>query len=177
MKSSLIERMRDVFAELTGKNKFDRLDFVLLKTTMMLAAVDGEIAADEIGRFRELAAQCRGYSGETFETLWDAALRSAGYLLLQSRLLDRGDLIAAFVAEAERDFVGEIAREVSAERIRAFDFLDRMAMADGDYSDIERSCIVALIKRVAAVREKMLSERYPQGAKFDHPGAKTSRDI
>ena len=166
MKTALFDRLKDLFAELMGKNKFGKPDFVLLKTTMMLAAMDGEIAADEVDRFRELAAKCCGYNGESFEALWDAALRSAGYLLLQSRFLDHEGLVAAFVAEAEKDFVGEVVQETAAERIRAFDLLDRMAMADGDYSEIERDAIVALVKRVRAVREKMLAERYPQGAKF-----------
>ena len=159
--------MKDVFAELTGKNKIGKPDFVLLKTMMMLAAMDGEIADDEVERFKELAAKCRGYNGESFETLWDAASRSAGYLLLQSRFLGHDELVTAFVAEAEKDFIGEVVQETAAERIRAFDFLDRIAMADGDYSEIERDSIVALVKRVRAVREKMLAERYPQGAKFD----------
>ena len=75
--------------------------------------------------------------------------------------------MAAFVKEAEKDFVGEVILETSEERIRAFDFLDRMAMADGDYSEIERDCIVALVKKVKSAREKALAERYPQGAKFD----------
>ena len=167
MKNGLIERMKDIFAELTGKNRFERMDFVLLKTTLMLAAADGEVAADEVVRFKELAAKCRGYSGESFEALWDAALRSAGYLLLQSHFLGHDDLVAAFVKEAEKDFVGEVILETAEERIRAFDFLDRMAMADGEYSEIERDCIVALVKKVKAVREKALAERYPQGAKFD----------
>ena len=167
MKNGLIERMKGLFAGLTGKNRFEKMDFVLLKTALMLAAVDGEVAADEIARFRELAAKCRGYSGESFEALWDAALRSAGYLLLQSHFLGHDDLVAAFVKEAEKDFVGEVVLETAEERIRAFDFLDRMAMADGEYSEIERDCIVALVKNVRAAREKALAERYPQGAKFD----------
>ena len=163
----MMNRIKDVFAELTGKDRFERLDFVLLKTTLMLAAVDGEVAAGEVVRFRELAAKCRGYSGETFETLWDAALRSAGYLLLQSHFLGYDELVAAFVKESEEDFVGEVILETAEERIRAFDFLDRMAMADRDYSEVERDCIVALVKKVKALREKALAERYPQGAKFD----------
>ena len=167
MKNGLMELIKDVFAGLTGKNRFERQDFVLLKTTLMLAAVDGEVTADEISRFKELAAKCRGYSGETFETLWDAALRSAGYLLLQSHFLEHGELVAAFVKETEKDFVGEVVLETSAGRIRAFDFLDRMAKADGEYSEIERDCIAALVKKVKEAREKALAERYPQGAKFD----------
>ena len=167
MKSSLIVRMKDVLVGLAGKNRFEKMDVVLLKTTLMLAAVDGKVAADEVVRFKELAAKCRGYSGESFETLWDVALRSAGYLLLQSRFLGHDELVAAFVKEAEKDFVGEVILETSAGRTRAFDFLDQMAMADGDYSEIERDCIVALVKKVKAAREKALAERYPQGAKFD----------
>ena len=167
MGNTLMGRLRDVFDGLTGKNRFEQLDFVLLKTTLMLAAVDGEVAADEIARFKELAAKCRGYSGESFETLWDAALRSAGYLLIQSHFLGHDELVAAFVKESEKDFVGEVVLETAEERIRAFDFLDRMAMADGDYSEIERDCIIALVKKVKAAREKALAERYPQGAKFE----------
>ena len=167
MGNALMGRLKDIFAGLTGKNRFERLDFVLLKTALMLAAADGEVAADEVERFKELAANCRGYSGESFETLWEAALRSAGYLLLQSHFLGHDELVAAFVKEAEKDFVGEVILETSEERIRAFDFLDRMAMADGEYSEIERDCIVALVKKVRAAREKALAERYPQGAKFD----------
>ena len=167
MGNTLMGRLKNIFAELTGKNRFERLDFVLLKTTLMLAAADGEVAADEVVRFKELAAKCRGYNGETFETLWDAALRSAGYLLLQSHFLGHDELVAAFVKESEKDFVGEVILETAEDRVRAFDFLDRMAMADGEYSEIERDCIVALVKKVKAAREKALAERYPQGAKFD----------
>ena len=166
MKTTLINRLKDVFAELTGKNRFERLDFVILKTALMLAAADGEVATDEIVRFKDLTTKCCGYSDETFEALWDEALRSAGYILLQSRFLDHEGLVAAFVAEAEKDFISEVVLESAEERIRAFDFLDRMAMADGDYSEIERDCIVALVKKVKAVREKALAERYPRGAKF-----------
>ena len=167
MKTTLTSRLKDVFDELTGKNRFGKPDFVLLKTMMMLAAMDGEIADDEVDRFKELAAKCRGCNGESFETLWDAAIRSAGYLLLQSRFLDQEGLVAAFVAEAEKDFVGEVVLESLVDRTRAFENLERMAMADGDYSEIERAAIAALSAKVKAIREKMLAERYPRGAKFD----------
>ena len=167
MKTSVLDRLRGLFAELPGKNRFDKVDFVILKTMLMLAAVDGEIGNDELERFKEVAVKCRGYSGETFETLWDDALRSAGYLLLQSRFLDREGLVAAFVKEAEKDFVGEIVLALAADRMRAFELLERMASADGDYSEIERASITALSQKVKATRERMLDERYPHAAKFD----------
>ena len=98
-------------------------------------------------------------------------MRSAGYLLLQSRFLSRDELVETFVRESERDFVGEIMLETSGERARAFEFLDRMAKADGDYSEIERACVIALVKRVETMRKKALAERYPRAAEFDIRGS------
>jgi len=162
MKSGVFSRVKDIFDDLTGRNKFGRFDFGILKAMMMLAAVDGDVTADEIGQFREMAARCCGYNGKSFEALWESALRSAGYLLLQSRLLSRDELVASFVREAEKDFVGEVIQEVSQERARAFESLAAMAAADGDYSDIERQCIEALTKRVKEARDQAIAERYPR---------------
>jgi len=162
MKQGVFSKLKDLFDDLTGKNKFGKLDFGILKTMMMLAAVDGDVAADEIGRFKEMAAKCRGYNGESFDVLWEEALRSAGYLLLQTHLLTQEELAAAFVREAEKDFVGEVIQEVSKDRERAFECLAAMAAADGDYSDIERRCIAALTKRVKEARDQAIAERYPR---------------
>ena len=165
-KTGIFDRMKGLFADLTGKNRFGKEDFVLLKTAMMLAAVDGEVSADEVVRFKELAAKCRGYNGESFETLWEQALRSAGYLLIQSRFLGTDELAAAFVKEAERDFVGSVIQETREERVDAFELLDRMAMADGDYSEVEHACIAALAQKVKTAREQAIAERYPRAAGF-----------
>ena len=166
--NGIFDRMKGLFADLTGKNKFGKEDFVLLKTALMLAAVDGEVGADEVGRFKELAAKCRGYNGESFEALWEQALRSAGYLLIQSRFLGQDELAAAFVKEAEKDFVGTVVLETRAERVRAFELLDRMAMADDDYSAVEHACIAALAQKVKTEWDKTIAERYPRAARFDH---------
>jgi len=162
MKQRVLDRLKGLFDDLTGKNRFGKLDFGTLKAMMMLAAVDGDVSADEIGQFRELAKQCRGYNGESFETLWDAALHSAGYLLLMSRLLPSKGLVGAFVSEAEKDFVQEVVQEVAKDRDQAFERLAAMAAADGDYSDIERQCVEALSKRVKEVRDQAIAERYPR---------------
>lgn len=166
-KMGIFERMKGLFADLTGKNRFEKGDFVLLKTALMLAAVDGEVSADEVGRFKELAAKCRGYNGESFETLWEQALRSAGYLLLQSRFLGTDELAAAFVEEAEKDFVGEVILETKEERARAFASLEQMAKADGDYSEVERACISALMLKVKAAWEQAVAERYSRAMSFE----------
>ena len=165
-KSGIFDRMKELFADLTGKNRLGRENFVLLKTTMMLAAVDGEVGTDEVERFKELAGKCRGYNGDSFEALWEQALRSAGYLLLQSHFLEPEELAAAFVKEAEKDFVGEVILETREERVRAFELLDRMAMADGDYSAIEHACIAALAQKVKTARDQAIAERYSRAAPF-----------
>ena len=165
--SGIFDRMKGLFADLTGKNRFGKEDFVLLKTALMLAAVDGEVGADEVGRFKELAEKCRGYNGESFEVLWEQALRSAGYLLIQSRFLGEDEIAEAFVKEAEKDFVGTVVLETKDEHARAFELLDRMAMADGDYSKVERACIAALAKRVKVARDQAIAERYPRASRFD----------
>ena len=166
--NGIFDRMKGLFADLTGKNRFGKEDFVLLKTALMLAAVDGEVGADEVGRFRELAEKCRGYNGESFDVLWEQALRSAGYLLLQSRFLGPEELAAAFVKEAERDFVGTVILATQEERVRAFELLDRMAMADGDYSAVEHACIAALAQKVKTARDQAIAERYSRAAAFDN---------
>ena len=165
-KSGIFDRMKGIFAELTGRNRFGKEDFVLLKTALMLAAVDGEIAADEVSRFKELAEKCRGYNGESFEALWERALRCAGYLLIQSRFLAPEELAATFVKEAEKDFVGTVILETKEERARAFELLDRMAMADGEYSEIERTCIAALARRVKDARDQAIAERYSRATPY-----------
>jgi len=162
MKRGVFDRLKEFFGDLAGRNGFGSLDFGVLKTMLMLAAVDGDVSADEIVRFREMAARCRGYDGASFEALWESALRSAGYLLLQSRFLAEDELAAAFVREAEREFVGEVIQEVSKDRTRAFESLTAMAAADGDYSVIERKCIEALSKRVKEARDQAIAERYPR---------------
>ena len=163
----IFDLMKGIFADLAGKNRFGKEDFVLLKTALMLAAVDGEVGAEEVRRFRELASKCRGYNGESFETLWEQALRSAGYLLIQSRFLGTEELAAAFVKEAEKDFVGTVILETSEERVRAFELLDRMATADGDYSEVEHACIAALAQKIKAERDRFIAERYSRAARFD----------
>ena len=164
--SGIFDRLKGIFDDITGKNRFGKEDFVLLKTALMLAAVDGEVGADEVGRFRELAEKCRGYNGESFDVLWEQALRSAGYLLLQSRFLGPEELAAAFVKEAEKDFVGTVILETKEERARAFELLDRMAMADGEYSEIERTCIAALARRVKDARDQAIAERYSRATPY-----------
>ena len=130
---------------------FGKLEFGILKAMLMLAAVDGDVSVREIDSFRDLALANAGVSGETFAALWRSVLHAAGYLLLQSRLLARERLVEEFVREAEADFVEELVAERRVKWTRAFDCLNAMAAADGDYSPVERACVNALVARVRQV--------------------------
>lgn len=163
---NLFEKMKDFFGGLVGK-RFSYGDAVLLKTALMLAAVDGDVSDAEIARFKEFAAMCRGYNDKSFEKLWNKALRSAGYLYLQSRFLTKEELVAAFVEEAKADFVEKVAWETFEERDDAFKVLEQMAMADGEYSEVERASITALNAAVQSERNKGLADRYTRAAIFD----------
>lgn len=160
----MLESLKNAFASLTGANRFTKTDALLLKTALMLAAVDGEVAEDEVARFKAYAEKCRGYNDKSFAALWEQALRSAGYLYLQSRFLTKEELVATFVKEAEADFVGKFMLETEEERNHAFNFLEKMAQADGEFSPIEREAIAALIKAVRKAREQALAERYSRSS-------------
>lgn len=165
---SVIDKVVDFFVNLEpGARKFSSVDFAVLKTMLRVAAVDGDITKDEIARFREAAEQCRGCNDASFAKLWEAAQRSAGYLLLLSRELDKDDLVKAFVRESEPDFVGNVVFEARAEREQAFARLEEVAMSDGSYSDVERACITALVERVKTAWDQMTSSRFSRVANLD----------
>ena len=146
----LFERLRAAVDELKRVKRIGKLDLGVLRTMMMLAAVDGDISDGEIAAFKEMASGCQGYSPESFPELFESTLRSAGYLLVLSRFRSRDELIAAFVREAYAPFVVPIAKEADEERRCAIGCLERMALSDGLFSPIERDCIVALSKEVEA---------------------------
>lgn len=149
--------MINILKKLLGRRNFSAIDFASLKTAMMLAALDGDVSSEELANFREMASNCSGCTPKSFAKLWEEALRSTGYLLVQSKVLSGDELVALFVREATDLFVGEVSVEVTAERQRAFDFLSEMASADGDFSEIERRAIDALKEAVKDCRGRMIS--------------------
>lgn len=151
--------------KIVSRRNFTAVDFVTLKTAMMLAALDGEVSGSELASFREMALNCRGCTPKSFAKLWDEALRSTGYLLIQSKILTSKELVALFVREAESSFVGEISSEVSDDRQHAFDVLTEMAKADGEFSEIEREAIAALETAVENCRRELVNTLCPLGAR------------
>ena len=157
--------MVETLKKLLARRNFSSVDFVTLKTAMMLASLDGDVSAEELTSFRDMASHCKGCTPKSFAKLWDAALRSAGYLLIQSKILSRDKLVELFVSEAKDSFVGEVSAEVSAERQHAFDVLVEMAGADGDFSEIERQAIDALETSVKKCREEMITMLYSRAVR------------
>ena len=150
--NGLVGRLRDMLDGLSGRNRINKFDFGILQTMMMVAALDGEVTAKELAEFEDLASQCRGFSEKSFKAVWDAALRSAGYIMLLARVESRENLVAAFVREAEKPFTSEVKLEGREDREWAVDCLEHMAASDGDFSDVERECISALAERVRKAR-------------------------
>ncbi len=158
----MLKKFKNIFAGFGRKNKFSRADFGVLKTLLMLAAIDGEISAEEMMLFKDLAKKCTGYSGKSFTALWKNALHSAGYLILQSRFMSKKELATEFAREVEKDFILEIASAPKTDRERAFRRLETMASADGDYSEVERACVEALAQRVKEWRDTIAKQMYPR---------------
>lgn len=138
------------------KRNFGKLDAAMLKTAMMLAALDGDVSAEELATFKEMARNCEGCTEHSFAKLWEESLRATGYLLVQSRILSPEELVALFVEETKRQFVEQVANDVGLDRDRPFAFLEEMANSDGDFSEIERNAIDALSKQVKEKREEIV---------------------
>ena len=147
--NGLLERISAFVKGLDPKDRnFSKLDVGILKTMMMLSAVDGDVSKEEMETFRTAARSCRGCTEKSFDALWDGALRASGYMLMLAKTLSRDQLVKAFVLEAEIPFVREVMYETSADREAAFESLRSLAQADGEYSDVEKACVEALVDRV-----------------------------
>ena len=107
--------------------------WAVFRAVMMLAAVDGEIAKEELSLYRELAETFREGNAADFDALWAESVKGMAYIGFLSEMLEPEELVCEFVREA--------GKGLGADDIAA---LERMAAADGDYSEIERAAIVAL---------------------------------
>ena len=112
-----------------GKRQFG----AVVRAVMMLAAVDGEITKEELSLYRELAEKFREGDAADFDALWAESVKGMAYIGFLSEMLEPEDLV--------REFVREVGNGLGADDIAA---LERMAEADGDYSQIERDCVAAL---------------------------------
>ena len=112
-----------------------RSGWAAFRAAMMLAAVDGEIDREELSLYRELAEKFREENASDFDALWAESVKGMAYIGFLSEMLEPEELVREFVREAGD---GLVADGIAA--------LERMAAADGDYSQIERDCVAALAK-------------------------------
>lgn len=157
----ILEKARTMFSELSAAGKFGKLDFAILRTLLLLAALDGEIAPAEIEFLKQLGKTCRASDEASFAEQWNSALHSAGYLCLMSHFLSGKELVKEFMKESEKEFVCLVALESADVRDCAFTAIEAMASADGHYSAIERDCVAALAQRVIEVRNDAARVGHP----------------
>ena len=156
--------VESVLSSREGEHWLGSADFAVLRTLLLLAAVDGEVSQGELDYFRSLIDQYRDdVGGRTREALWKSALHGAGYLILQRRFLTRDEMVTAFVEEAEGDFVESLSVGTTNEVKAAFGLLQSMAQADGTFSDLEGDCLTALVKRVSSEHTRTYMDRFPHG--------------
>ena len=110
-------------------------DLAVFRAVMMLAAVDGEIDKEELSLYRKLAEKFREAGAAGFDALWTESVKRMAYIGFLSEMLEPEELV--------REFVREVGKGLEADDIAA---LERMAAADGDYSQIERKCVSALAR-------------------------------
>ena len=111
--------------------------WTVFRAVMMLAAVDGEIAKEELSLYRELAERMRGANAKDFDAQWAESVKGMAYIGFLSEMQEPEKLV--------REFVREAGKGLGADAIAT---LERMAVADGVYSRIERDCVAALAKVV-----------------------------
>ena len=115
----------------------NQLGWAVFRAVMMLAAGDGEIDKEELSLYRELAEKFREGNAADFDALWAESVKGMAYIGFLSEMLEPEKLV--------REFVREAGKGLGADDIAT---LERMAVADGYYSPIERACVSALAKVV-----------------------------
>lgn len=130
----------------------NRSELAVLRVSMLVAALDGEVSDSELSEFRNMAENCEGYSPEETEKALADTLRSTGYLMLLARLVDRKKLLDAFITEAEQ--ILPVISNYGKDGIQgAVAVWKQMAGADDDFSDVEREAIDYLEKFLVSRNE------------------------
>lgn len=155
-------KLKSLGKALVLKARIGAADRGVLKVALMVAALDGQITADEYETFANMAKKCRGYKEGDEVALLDEALRSAGYLMLKSSLVNDAVLAKVFVAEAKAALPEGFAYYSIADIRRAIIIWIAMGMSDGNYSSRERKCIEAIRRAFAEMkvsRQQLSEER------------------
>ena len=141
-------KIADIFRKFRN-GKMRKTDLAVLRVSMLVAALDGDVCKQEIEEFQSLAKECEGYSEEEARKAFSETLRSAGFLMLYARVERMPEVLNAFLEEADRilpaivDFGPDKMKNTIA-------VWTAMANADGNMSEVERQAIDCLAKTLAA---------------------------
>ena len=137
----------DAFAPDVPRGESGVGELALLKAMMMLAAVDGEIAKEELSLYQGVAARIRNRDPSGFDFRWEDSVRSMAYVGFLTSVLPPEKIVREYVREV-REALGSV-RSMPLERRKKFiSRLERLAVADGVYSLVERDCVRALAKEM-----------------------------
>lgn len=150
------QRLVELFKASEGRLR--PFDFGVLEVAMMVAAMDGEVKADEVSAFKRLARKCRGWTGPAAVKALSAALHAAGYLVVESRLVKERALLSAFVREAVAALPRDFVKSPVANIRRAFVMWLLMSWADRKVALVERKAILALRKALGL--EEVVTDRF-----------------
>jgi len=155
------------FFNLFKNTRMNKSELAVLRISMLIAALDGNITSDELTAFRQLSESCEGYSTEEGEKALMSTLRSAGFLMLLSRFVKREFLLEVFVSEAES--ILPVFSNLSKQELeKAVQVWEKMANADNDFSEIERQAIDYL-KKYVSIKGQVQAEALLSGGCFCTP--------
>lgn len=140
------------------REKIGKTDLGVLKVAFLVAAIDGDVTDAEYKAFDQLAKRCRGCTEEAAKAALQAAMRSAGYLLLLSARVTETKLVRAFMKEAKSALPNGFAYYALEDVRRAIVTWMAMGMSDGDYSARERRCLEALRRDFAEQKVMKLEQ-------------------
>ena len=137
----------DVFAPEVSSSESVVGESALLKAMMMLAAVDGEIAKEELALYRGVAERIRRGDASGFDSGWEDSVRSMAYVGFLTAVLPPEKIVREYMQEV-RETLGSIRSLPPERRKRFVSSLERLAVADGVYSPVERACVRELAKKL-----------------------------
>jgi len=144
--------------------QLSKLDFGILKVSLMVAALDGEVLPEEVQAFCTLAKKCRGYGETAFRNVRESAFRSAGYLALLARHGSRKELLKAFTEDAVAALPEGFACGKLADVRRAFVMWIAMGVSDGSFSAVEREAVESLRLALAEIKRSRSEDDFERWA-------------
>lgn len=124
--------------------EFADTDRSILKIAYAISALDGLVTQDELKVFRKIAESFPGFCAgdETTNTLFTDSISIGDQLITLKKIYSDDEMLKALLSITSKDC--EIIKQSHAATKKAFTIWIAVALADSDYSNIERKAIKAL---------------------------------